>query len=60
MKPREGDIWKHKTTGITCEVIDVLDGLVQIFIEKDEHQRARDALITTELFTRWHDFVRSE
>jgi hypothetical protein len=39
---------------VTAEVVDVLDGLVQIFIERDEHSRARDAILRTELFTKWY------
>lgn len=51
---KEGEIWRHTTTGVTAEVVDVLDGLVQIFIERDEHSRARDAILRTELFTKWY------
>ena len=51
---KEGEIWQHATTGVKAEVVDVLGDQVQIYIERTEHQRARDAILRTELFTKWY------
>jgi len=60
MKLKEGQTWRHRATGIEVEIVDLLDldGLVQIFIEKDQHMKARDALVSRELFLRFHEFVK--
>ena len=56
---KEGEIWQHATTGVKAEVVDVLGDQVQIYIERTEHQRARDAILRKEAFLKWYDFVES-
>ena len=50
---KEGQVYTHAKTGETCEVVDILDGIVQVLIYGEKGQRDRDVLINIELFLRW-------